>query len=695
MTFRLEGRHREDGAVAIIMALSLTGLLVIVGMVLDFGLVRVDRQVDKSGADAAVMAGLQGMAAGGGASSNPYAGICNAMNYLKQNDTRFASMASSGSGASWSTLGSPPTSVSVNCSSPPSTTCSPGDTSTWVKYVWSGTYQGTALQVTIQSGYALPDPNFPEDSLPAASSDNNDGAQGCDQLAVIIRQNRQPGLGSLATSSQLVSTIRSVGRVTPGNGDMAPALLLLKRSGCPSLSIGAAAGGSHIYVLGAKSSNGITQPGTIHADADGSSCSGSIFAGKGSSGIAAFAAPLSSNPAQADPTKPGLITSLAVQKGISGTTVRDSNDYVCGSTQAATATSIPVNPCAVPRKDVVGRGLVTRAPIDTRYLATVKGIVSTAKSVFSNVTAASHAGYVVLPGGCNPTQAQVDGAGLTASSSVFVDCTANGGFTAGVSIPGSVFVFNGSVQPSGTLSLPNATKVYIAGAATKDAISLSNGNTFSVHAQGNTSGGLCSNLPTGVANDKDKAVVVVKAGDLKETGGTLQMCYTTMVMMGNDTTSTNGACLPSANGTAPTATPCNGGAGDGQLTQSGGNVDWTAPNVLDVTIDPSGNPSSDATKYWADTDGPEDLAFWDESYGSSSNPNYQMAGGGTLHTVGVYMVPNADPFTITGGASQTLTNAQYIATSIQLNGNNATLIMTVDPNSAVPLPRLALVGLVR
>jgi hypothetical protein len=59
------------------------------------------------------------------------------------------------------------------------------------------------------------------------------------------------------------------------------------------------------------------------------------------------------------------------------------------------------------------------------------------------------------------------------------------------------------------------------------------------------------------------------------------------------------------------------------------------------------------------------------------------------------MVPNADPFTITGGASQTLTNAQYIATSIQLNGNNATLIMTVDPNSAVPLPRLALVGLVR
>ncbi len=677
------------------MALSLTSLLVIAAMVLDFGIVRVDRQVDKSGADAAVMAGLQGMAAGGGSMSSPYAGICNAMNYLQQNDPRFAAMSSSGAGASWSTLATPPAAVTVNCNLPPSTSCTPGDTSTWVKYVWSGSYQGTALQVSIQNGYSLPDPSFPEDSLPAASSDNSDGAQGCDQLAVIIKQNRKPGLGSLATSSDLVSTIRSVGRVTPGNGDTAPALLLLKRTGCPSLSIGAAAGGSHIYVLGAESSNGITQPGTIHADADGSSCSGSIFAGKGSSGIAAFAAPLASNPAQADPAKPGLLTALAAVKGFSGTSLRDSNDYVCGSTQIATATSIPVSPCSIPRQDVAGRGLVTRGPIDDRYLAAVDSIGDAAKTVFTTVTAASHPNYTLLPGGCSPTATQVANAGLTSTSKVFVDCTANNGFTAGVTIPGSVFVFNGSVQPSGTLSLPNATKVYIAGAAAKDGISLTNGNTFSVHSQGNTSGSLCSNSPTGLGNDKDKAVVVVKSGDLKETGGTLQMCYTTLVMMGNDSTTAHGACLPSSSGTAPTSTPCNGGAGDSQLSQTGGNVDWTAPNVIDVTIDSSGTPTSDAEKYWADTDGPEDLAFWDESYGGSSNPNYQMAGGGTFHTVGVYMVPNADPFTITGSATQTLTNAQYIATSIQLSGNNATLIMTVDPNSAVPLPRLALVGLVR
>ena len=58
-------------------------------MVLDFGLVRVDRQVNKSAADAAAMAGAHGLY-GGNSNAYPYRGVCTAIRYLQNNDTRFA-----------------------------------------------------------------------------------------------------------------------------------------------------------------------------------------------------------------------------------------------------------------------------------------------------------------------------------------------------------------------------------------------------------------------------------------------------------------------------------------------------------------------------------------------------------------------------------------------------------------------------
>ena len=72
-----------------------------------------------------------------------------------------------------------------------------------------------------------------------------------------------------------------------------------------------------------------------------------------------------------------------------------------------------------------------------------------------------------------------------------------------------------------------------------------------------------------------------------------------------------------------------------------------------------------------------------------------MGGSGIFKVRGVFMVPNADPFTIGGGSTMDLTNAQFVASSIALNGVNTSITMSVDPNSAVSLPRLSLVGLVR
>ncbi len=170
------------------------------------------------------------------------------------------------------------------------------------------------------------------------------------------------------------------------------------------------------------------------------------------------------------------------------------------------------------------------------------------------------------------------------------------------------------------------------------------------------------------------------------------MCRTTVFMMGGQAD----GCVPAATGTAPTSTPCTGPSmGTGQFTQNGGDIDWSAPDKLDATSDPvTGDPTADALAGWADINGPEDLAMWAES-GTNSSTTYSQAGGGLFRVRGVFMVPNADPFIISGGATLNLVNAQYIASSIELNGNTTNITMSVDPNSAVTIPDQGLVGLVR
>ena len=683
--------RNERGLAAMMVAIAVTALLVTSAMVLDFGLVRVDRQVDKSAADAAVLSGLVGLGTTE-TDSYPYKGVCTALRTLQQNADRFGSITDST--GSWTDGAGTATGNGCTSSVYRAQRCVPGSTTSWARFTWTGSYQGTALKVVIQSGYSFTNSGFAEDALAAASSDSTDGVQGCDQLAVIITQNRKPGLGSVARSSDLVSTVRSVGRVSNrANGD-APAMLLLKRTGCPILSTGSNGGQSYIHVYGSVSSAGLSQPGSIHADSDGSGCSGSIFSGKTAGGIVSYAAPLVSDPTQADPAKPGQITSVAGLNGVSIGTVRDGLGQDYGS--------VALNESGAPsatKNEPTGRKLVTRSLVDDRYLGVdhspaidgvAKAVADAQSTVFATITgtsAATTAGYKVI-NSCAATSSDLTG--VTTDDKVYVNCTANSGYTGTTPIVAKTVVFAGSVKPpnsgSGT-ALPNADHVYIFGSAGSDAISLGQGSTLGIHTSGNLTSGRCSTTLS-----SSKAIVFVKAGDIKETGGLLQMCYTTMIMMGNNSS----GCLPTTSGTAPTQTPCGGtGQGDGQLQQTGGDVDWTAPNQYDVMTLSNGDPDPVKKPAWRDVNGMEDLAFWDESGGTNSNPTYSMSGGGVLHTVGVYMVPNADPFSIGGGAHQDLTNAQYIATSIALNGNTTSITMRVDANSAIQLPRLQNVGLVR
>jgi hypothetical protein len=690
-------KHRERderGAVAIIVAVALMALCLVAAMVLDFGLVRIDRQVDRSSADSATLAGLHGLNAGDGL-PHPFMGVCTAIRYLKANSGRFAGApenvgwtdgngASKGNGCSDAGLRNQ--------------VCKPGEKDSWARWTWSGSSGGLDLDVTIQSGYDFAVDQWNEDSLPASSGDNGDVKyQGCDHLAVTVEQSRQPGLGSLATSSDLQTAIRSVGRIKARPGDSAPAMLLLKRSGCPVLKTGSSGGGSFIRVLGAVSSTGLTQPGTIHSDSDGVGCDGTnngwVYGGLANHGIVAYAAPVATNPTAADPNKPGSISSVAVANGITGTKVRDSLDYAYGSTA--------LNGTSGTKVEVTGRSRVTRRLVDERYFPGVKAAMTGATNVFVSGASGVPSGWTPLVAAdqCKPTQAEVNASVATATTNsggrLYIDCTANSGFAG----PGTDLVLNatsvyfrGLVGPGAAVKLPKAHHVYIGNHTGRpEALDISNNRSFELNTDGNMDAATskCSG-----GQRASKAVMFVRTGSFKQngSGSLLRMCRTTVLMMSGQAD----GCVPTNTGAAPTATPCGTTTGTGRFTQNGGGgTDWTAPDTLDQTTDATtGDPLPGAVAAWGDANGPEDLALWSES-GTSSSENFSMSGGSLFHVRGVFMVPNAAPFIISGGSSLNLTNAQYVATSIELDGSGTNITMAVDPNSAVTLPDQDLVGLVR
>src|SRR3546814_4557081 len=135
--FRGTFRHRrvagERGATLILFALLLIALFTIVALVVDLGLVRQNRQADKSAADFAVAAGIRNVDNSAGAVQS-WKGICAPRDYLLANSDELAGMtevyADGLGGGVVDELGNP---VPAPCASPPTTTCvdSPSPNATW------------------------------------------------------------------------------------------------------------------------------------------------------------------------------------------------------------------------------------------------------------------------------------------------------------------------------------------------------------------------------------------------------------------------------------------------------------------------------------------------------------------------------------------------------------------------------------
>ena len=535
MLTRRRPSGQEEGAVAIIVAGSMVALLLITAMVLDFGLVRIDRQVNKSSADAATAAGLRGLDRGTG-EVYPFAGACQALEFLRANSAALSSLPAWPGGVC--TTGGPAYNVK----------CRALDPLTHATYTESvGRYR-----VHIESPANLSTGNFPEESLNSLTADPADPDEGnCDQLSVTISQTRPTGLGGLATSSDLGSRVRSVGRIQIGDeGDGSVALLVLERNNCPAIT--ASGGAAKITVEG----NGDV-PGLIHTDSlgNGVGCGGGttvISAATGNDITAKKAA-------TGLPPLTGVIAMVALSDTPGAIPANAFNGPVIAEGSAPTA-----------------RNPVTRSPIDGRYRQPVRDAIAAANAATNNWSTAAPVGWD--PTGCTPTPAQ-----RASTNKLWVNCP---NFMGNETINATEIMFTGNVKPGSNFSLPNATRVYV-GAG----IDLTGTRKFEMHQGSNTS------CPT--VQQPSRARLVIKGGGISKTGGMLRLCNTSVILMSGNST----GCLPTLDGTAPSLTPCGGLPGTGTLSSTGGDVDWTAPNARDVPVDQT------------DWDDLEDLALWTETGG--------------------------------------------------------------------------------
>jgi hypothetical protein len=635
----------ERGVVAIMVAISMTALLVAAAMVLDLGLARTEKLSNKGYADSAAAAGIRATDIGDGL-SRPYPGVCAALSYLKATDPELSGLAPYGP------CGDP---LLLN------QVCVPGSNAAWYTSTVSP-QTGRTLTVNIDSGYSTPDPAFPEDSASYAG-DQLPSQGGCDQLAVIVSEAEAPGFGSVASSNDLITKVRTVARMTASSGgDASAALLILERTDCTAISVNS--NNTFIQVKGFGD-----KPGVIHTDSNGSgpNCVATTVPAI----LGKFAGPPGISARQSEtgnPRLPGLITTVA-GTGTSGAVLANATD---GASKVCAETATPVTNSSVPATScgpAGGRSLVGRGPVDRRYLVGVRAAMATAATEYNKSPTGQSpgtlTGYTVLGGNGQGACQNVANPNYTQAGAIFVNCPGGVNYNNFTFTNATTVVFNGDVKvgSGNTLSMPKVTRLYIKGSTTQQGGFQSSG-TFNFNI------GAAADCTSGAA--APSARIVVGTGAF--TAGaqsTFHLCQTT-VLMANDQQSGCSVPLPPTIGAG--LTPYNNSCSGYVDVNAGGAMDWSAPNHV------AANPQQ------SDWDNLEDLALWTEASHVSS-----IGGGASMTLTGVFFLPNANPFVISGHGNQTIAaNAQFVARKLSVQGQG-TLYMRPDPNDSFTLPLVSTV----
>lgn len=636
----------------VLFALFISVMFVMVAIVIELGALRNDKQANKSAADFTVAAGMRGL--DGGGRPQPWKGVCESIEYLKVNEAAFATFSTQrwmdGNGVDL--VGGSPCSATTTlpytdiCNENPLDSASTRRTS-WAWF--TGVSADGRLVVNIKSGYDLGDGAFSDETLVASDTS---ARLGCDQFAVVITESQPRGFSKIIGTSELSTRTRSVGRVTIGqSSDAAVALLLLERSDCRAVRT---VGNALILVQ----ANG-DRPGYIHADSNGK---GSCPGGKNGQKVFEGSDLLPSN----NMPDPSIKAENAV--------VPDANGVVQKAKISSPAVAESPAFANTPSPDTIGEtapvsgGIISRSPIDNRYLAAVRVLEAQRLAVLAGPVPSGPEWEVVSGSRCAPTGLSVEPPATSPPTVTKV------WFNCNIDVPGSGdlrvrdgvtdVVVAGSVKVAGRLNFVNPRNVTVFGdkKGTKG-IDVA-GGTFSVNTLD----------PTGVAqcpDDLRTTVLFLRYGEVSSTTGNTILCQTFLYA------ANGGGQLPSGSGFAPSNNNFTGIVNIVGI----GKVAWSAPNAvrgrLPTPADLSAFPF-------------EDLALWTEAAPQSS-----IGGGGGMTLKGVFFLPNAKPFKINGDSGQTIdADAQFVARALELNGN-ATLSMAPSPFDSVPIPIFEDFALVR
>jgi hypothetical protein len=522
--------------VTVMVAMSMVAVLVAAALVLDFGIARLDRTQNKSVADSAVAAGMRGLDMGD-ARTHSFNGVCQALNFLKANKPALSSL-------SWAPCGDPAKLATI---------CK------WDNPLTHASFSGSANGVTVEirSPYDLTSATstgWEEEALATLAADRLTAQDACNHVAVIVRQTRQPGLGSLATDSDMTTAVRSVGRVAETTLDDQPvALLLLERMDCSAVVVNG--GNSFVRVLASGN-----VPGLIHSDSTGELCTGNshILTGDHANGIIA----------RSGANAPGIIRVRAI-----------------GTTATAHAYDSATN--TVAEGGVVGPGpLVGRSPVDARYIAAARGAISD----YETQAATAGAGWTTR--NCNAAKAQLE----SVTGKLWINCGTNTFNTSGVTLSASTVFFDAKSVSAPDLAMPNATQVYVRGDTSTNGTGISvSGSSFSMGSgSSNTSCPDTVTTPT-----MTRARLVIGAGSFSSNpSSNVKLCGTTLVLRGGVT----GGCVPTVPGTGPSDTvTCNG-----RLDMNGA-TDWTAPNKVAGQATPADWLDFEDMAVWVEARGSHDI----------------------------------------------------------------------------------------
>jgi hypothetical protein len=457
----------------------------------------------------------------------------------------------------------------------------------------------------------------------------------------MITETRTPGLGKLATDEDMTSSVRSVARVEMGDQNSeVVALVTLERRDCQVL-----------YTNGTKAKivvdGYLGTPGMMHSDsigaADGDQCGSKEVLNVDGNNPGAIVA------GDSEDGKPGVIGIVALNGGAEAVADNATDPIPYVYTE-------PYLPGGEPE----GHELVTRSPADNDYFTGVKAAISLANAAWT----APSADAIVPSTQCSANNVP-GAAALSETGTVYFDCPDGVNYSQDVTLAASRVIFAGDVKvKSGkSFDMPNASKVYIRGRSGSPG--LDNQGFFRMHTQGSAT---CAG-----STPSARGRLVVGIGEITSMSGSpvFQVCNTAVIMLGGHSE----GCVPAAAGLEPQdSTLCT----TGFVNLAGGaSTDWTAPNLI----------GPGRTKEHLDD--LEDLAFWTESEAESS-----IRGSGFITLSGVFVLPNANPFSVGGTGGQDVEDSQYFARKVGAHGEG-TLYMRPNPDNVTKVPYYGSFSLVR